>query len=390
MPEMRQILKMTAQNVVLPFWYRLFAHGKVRDGSVLFADAHHEIRPQNMDPLFYAMHKETDWHVQEMYMDFAGASFWKTLLFSLRFMRKYARVQTVVLCDNFLPAASCKCRKETNVVQLWHACGALKKFGYDTEDDIPSTYHGHVFRNTKLVTVSSPECIAPFASAMRLDESCVQAVGVSRTDLFFRKKWQEAMREKFYRFYPQARGRHVVVAAPTFRGAAGNPEKYDLDPAMLQEALGESYFVLVSLHPHMRKSFSGQACQSAMPTSELFPVTDVLISDYSSLIYEALLFSMPLILYVPDRESYEDKRGFYHDLEEIPAFRAQSVPQLEQRIREAVRIYDDDPQRSEAELDLYRQMEIRRRAFVDRYMSSCDGHSTRRILEQIRQLRREV
>ena len=385
MSKLRQYLKMTAQNAVLPFWYRLFAHGRVPEGTVLFADAHHDIRPQNMDLLWHTMNKEPGLDISEMYLDFSKASFLKTLFFSLRFMRKYAKVQTVILCDNFLPAASCKARKETSVVQLWHACGALKKFGYDTEDDIPSSYHGHVFRNTKLVTVSSPACIEPFASAMRLEPEYVQAIGVSRTDIYFRKKWRMAVQEKFYRFYPEARGKRVVTAAPTFRGKAGSPQDYDLDAGALQESLGSDYFVLVSLHPHMRSSSRSRFRISAMPTAELYPVTDVLISDYSSLIYEYLLFAKPLILYVPDRREYEDTRGFYTDLSEIPCIMAENEQELPDRVREAYYLYHEE----EGEVtdgkteEALSRMEMRRTEFIKKYMGSCDGHSTRRIFEKI-------
>ena len=55
-----------------------------------------------------------------------------------------------------------------------------------------------------------------------------------------------------------------------------------------------------------------------LPTEVLFPSADAMIADYSSLIYEYLLFGKPLILYVPDLEEYESGRGFYHDFDEIP------------------------------------------------------------------------
>ena len=69
----------------------------------------------------------------------------------------------------------------------------------------------------------------------------------------------------------------------------------------------------------MRSSSRSRYRVSAMPTAELYPVTDVLISDYSSLIYEYLLFGKPLVLYVPDLEEYRTRRGFYMAPEEIPA-----------------------------------------------------------------------
>ena len=122
-----------------------------------------------------------------------------------------------------------------------------------------------------------------------------------------------------------------------------------------------------------------------MPTAELYPVTDVLISDYSSLIYEYLLFAKPLILYVPDRREYEDTRGFYTDLSEIPCIMAENEQELPDRVREAYHLYHEDAGEvtdGETEEALGR-MELRRTEFIKKYMGSCDGHSTRRIFEKI-------
>ena len=381
----KQYAKMAAQNLYLPLVYACSRMRPVKRGRVVFADAHHMRRPENMAPLIRQMQEDGSYEIIETYLDYRQASFGQVLRHMTDFMRLYATAQTVVLCDNFLPAAGCRKRRGTYVVQLWHACGALKKFGYDTEDDIPKLYKGNVFRNTDLVTVSAPFCEKPFSSAMRLPDGQVQALGVCRTDRYFDEDWKKRCREKLLQKRPDLRGRRIAVWAPTFRGSPGSPECISLDADVLQQKLceltGEPWTVLVKLHPHMQEEGkrSGQnnsglsSHEIRMSTEELFPCMDVLIADYSSLIYEYLLFDKPLVLYVPDYRQYLSKRGFYMPHEEIPGPRVYEEKDLPAAVREACT--------SEALPEYERQ----RKRFLEKYMRMCDGKSVERILEKIRE-----
>ena len=367
MGNIRQVIKMAAQNIVLPLVYRSAGGSQVDRDLVVFADAHHDSRPENMELLRQQLEK--DFKIRECYLDTGKAGAGTTFRFMRDFMKLYAKAGTVVICDNFLPVASCKKKQQTRVVQLWHACGALKKFGYDTEDDIPANYRGNVFQNIDLVTVSSEACIEPFASAMKRRKDQVQALGVSRSDRFLDDAWNERCRRQFYEAYPQAKGKKVVLWAPTFRGSAGDPLLGDFDLDSLQKELGEDYLVLARLHPHMEKKFGTGNC--SIPTDELFPVTDVLIADYSSLIYEYLLYGKALVKYTPDYDTYTAKRGFYHPYEEIPGSWVRRQDELAQAVREA-----DTPANAE-----------KQKAFLNKFMSACDGHATERIAEWIREHR---
>ncbi len=364
--QLKQVIKQAVQNVVLPVCYAANRRKATDPTLVVFADAHHNERPAAMELLYQRLKKSGKYRIMEHYLDYGSAGAAAIAKHSTRFMKLYAEAGFVVICDNFLPAASCRKKPATKVIQLWHACGCYKKFGYDAEDDIPDNYHGaNVYRNTDLVTVSGKAAQAPFASAMRLPQSCIKPLGVSRTDLFFDEKWVENCRADFYRQYPEAGGKKIVLWAPTFRGNAGRPELIRLDLWKLQAALGEDYLVLAKLHPHMYASAGLSEKQLSflcpIPTEQLYPVADILIADYSSLIYEYLLFRKPVVLYVPDLEEYRSRRGFYMDIEEIPG----AVVQKEEDLPSAIR---SGMVRDEA-LD----------SFLSRYMGSCDGASTQRI-----------
>ena len=382
---MKQYAKMAVQNVFLPAVYRLHARTKITPGLIVFADAHHQSRPESMKLLAEKFLKDPSCQVEEMYLDYQRASFSGVLMHMCRFMRLYARAQCVIICDNFLPAASCRKRKETLVVQLWHACGSLKKFGYDTTEDIPANYRGNVFRNTDLVTVSAPFCERPFASAMRLPRRNVQALGVSRTDMFFDQDWRRDVRKRFFAAFPGAEEKKIVLWAPTFRGSPGSPDCIELDLNALQNELGDDCLVLAKLHPHMQaeKEPRGKngniSAISAFSTSELFAVTDILIADYSSLIFEYMLFRRPIVLYVPDYETYTGKRGFYMDFADIPGERIFNADNLPAAVKRAAG-FSSEGNNSSLTVE-----ETRYDQFLTRYMSACDGQATERIYQWIKE-----
>lgn len=385
---LKQYVKMFAQNCLLPLWYDLYKRKPVIPGLIIFADAHHDSRPENMQLLYegLAQSREEDEKIQivEMYLDYQKASPVKVLRHMQHFMKLYAQASCVVLCDNFLPSASCRKRKETKVIQLWHACGALKKFGYDTTDDIPKQYHGNVFRNIDLVTVSSAQCVQPFASAMRLPLNCVQPVGVCRTDVYFKNEWREKCIQEFYRNYPQAKGKKIALWAPTFRGNPGEPRIPKLDLQSLQNCLGDDWMVISRVHPHMNEKYKKTDC--LLTTECLFPVIDVLIADYSSLIFEYLLFNKPLVLYVPDLDEYKEKRGFYLDFSRMPGLHVKNEKNLPEAVNKEYLAYQQEkiynrPQKTGSDAHKHHK---KREQFVELYMNSCDGHSTERVINYIK------
>ena len=363
----KQKIKQAVQNVVLPVCYQVNQKRAVDPKLVIFADAHHNSRPAAMELLYRRLKKRSDFRIVEHYLDYGTAGAAAVAKHSTGFMQLYAAAAFVVICDNFLPAASCRKREETKVIQLWHACGCYKKFGYDAKDDIPENYHGaNVYRNADLVTVSGEAAVRPFSSAMRLPESCVKPLGVSRTDLYFRDGWIRRCRQRFYEEYPQAKDKKIVLWAPTFRGNAGIPELLNLNLEKLQEELGENWLVLARLHPHMADE-PGSRFRCRIPTEELYPVTDVLIADYSSLIYEYLMFRKPLVLYVPDLEEYRSRRGFYMDIAQIPG----QIVTREKELAGEVKKADQKQAAQDEKLD----------AFLSDYMGACDGKATERIVE---------
>ncbi len=364
----RQYGKMAVQNILLPLVYRMQKPEKIQKGLIVFADAHHFQAPSSIVPLVREIKRRGTMQVVEIYDNYQQISFRRLLQRMLLFMKYYARAEYVVLCDNFLPAASCKKRKETTVIQLWHGCGAFKKFGYDTPGDIPAFYRGNVFQNTDLVTVSAPACAPHFQSAMQLAANVFQPMGVCRTDKYFKETYNKACRKLFYEKYPDAQGKKIILWAPTFRGSPADPklEQYE-DMRKLSGQLQEDAFLIVKVHPLLTKKYPYDNCD--LTTDQLLPVTDLLITDYSSIIFEYCIYRRPMLFYSPDMADYGVERGFYLDYKKLPGAIVTDQRQLESKVRCALSSKGKDA----AEVD----------AFYHQYMSGCDGHVTKRMADFI-------
>lgn len=354
----------------MPFLYRRYCgFGKgareIQKGLVLFADSHtgEGKIPFSMRRMYEAVKSCPAYQVETFITRFEDMGYGQMLRWIRGFMKKYAVCEYVFICDNFLPVSSCDKRRETTVVQLWHSGGILKKSGYDTADDIPKLYRGSVYKNYDLVTVSAPELIPVFTKLMGLSKGIVKATGISRSDWYFDAQWNHKMREQFYRRYPGAKGRKVILWAPTFRGNAGQPTLYGMDEIRrVMERTKDQYFWLLKLHPHLEgKGFSSN-CD--IPTEELLCVTDLLITDYSSVLFDYMVYAKPFVFFAPDLESYEKTRGFYLPYDSYPTTVVTEEGELEAAV--CHELADRDSQ------DI-------KEAYAF-HMSCCDGHATERIL----------
>lgn len=366
----RNLMKMGVQNVILPLAYRR-AQGKYKGEKTLyvFADAHHTSLPFSLEAMYRQVEARGITPVCHFY-DYTHEGNVKSLRHAISFMDLLARAKYVFICDTFMPVSSGPKAPGTKIIQLNHFSGPFKKIGYATNDDVPGYYKGNVFKNYDLVTASAPAYVPLLTQAMRQEDGVVQAIGVSRSDVYFDESWVSACREEFYAQFPQAREKKVLLWAPTFRGKASNPDTLDNESmARLQEKLGEDWVVLIKHHPHDDATAADPRHRSncAIPSERLLPVVDLLITDYSTVVLDYLAFDRPFILYAPDLDEYEATRGFFIDYRSVTKNLTTTAEGLEDLVR---RVYADW-QAGDRE-------DIRRcREWLTR---NCDGHATQRIL----------
>lgn len=362
---LRQYIKTLLQNTLLPLCYLWGKRRPVDKKLVLLADSNTFDIPESMTLIRRELIRR-GYRVEEHFCDFSSAGMIASLKYMMRFMVRYARAKAVFVCNYFVPCTACKKRSETTVVQLWHSCGALKKFGYDAPDDISSHFKGSVTRNFDYYTVSSPYCVGVFESAFRLEKGKAVAIGISRTDQLFDKNFAEKCRTEFYEKYPEYKGKKLLLYAPTFRGNAGNAYSCGEDAILrLEKKLGDEWAILIKMHPRVKSRLTN--CD--ISTNRLFPVVDMLISDYSSLIFEYSLFRKPMILWAPDLEEYTQKRDFYLDIKtDVPCPLITEERELYNAVINEIQNFNGEKYDS----------------FINKYMSACDGNSTLRTADLLK------
>ena len=129
--------------------------------------------------------------------------------------------------------------------------------------------------------------------------------------------------EKLLKKYPQLVGKKIILYAPTFRGNIYKGfSMLPFDGIKLIESFDENTYLLYKMHPLLKEINLPQhphildVCKE--DTHELFALSDSLISDYSSIVFDYSLLNKPLYFYTPDLNEYLNDVGCYVDKEELP------------------------------------------------------------------------
>lgn len=291
---------------------------------------------------------------------------------------KLGRCDTVVIDDYYPLIYHLRFAKDTRVFQLWHACGAYKTTGYSRagKQGAPRI-DGNSHRCYTHAIVSSPAVRAHYAEAFGIPIENVYATGVPRTDVFFDAEYAKKQKDELLKLLPQAAGKQIVLFAPTFRGDGKQSAHYPVE-ALDLERLAElcrqtGRFVIFKMHPFV-KGFSLPKgyedvfadLQNMREVNDLLFCADLLITDYSSVIYEAALLDLDILLYVFDLEEYIASRDFYEPFERYVAGKAvKDFDGLLNALREG-------------DFDAERRADFRRYS-----MDSCDSRASERVARMI-------
>ena len=237
----------------------------------------------------------------------------------VRGMYHLSRARLYIVDNAYLPIHVAPHRRETIVVQVWHATGALKRFGADTKTPLAEPERTFLHRYYDDVVVSAEVARGPYSRALRTPLDHVHALGTPRTDFLFDATALDTARRRVLQAYPQLAGRRVVLYAPTFRGRGrGKRPAPGLDPVELRRLLPSTFVLTLKSHPNLDARLVSTAgydavFDAATEIDELFAAADVLVTDYSSSIFEWAVLHRPLVLLVPDLAEYERDPGLYVD-----------------------------------------------------------------------------
>lgn len=259
-----------------------------------------------------------------MFSDPAGHRRIKNIV---KFLKLYATSKVVIVDDYFRLLNLVTKRDDVKLFQLWHACGAFKTFGFTRlgkKGGPKQTDPNH--RMYDYAIVSSKEIAKHYAEGFGLSDENVVATGIPRTDIFMDKEYEKTIQTSFYERYPQLKSKKIMLFAPTFRGNGQMSAYYPLDAFDVEKAyegLGGEYAILIKLHPFCQERFEIPEKYSDFiidmseedELNDLLFVTDLLVTDYSSVIFEASLRNIPMMFYAFDLYDYISSRDFYYDFE---------------------------------------------------------------------------
>lgn len=264
----------------------------------------------------------------------------------------------VILNDNNYVVSNFK-RKGVIVVQIWHACGAVKKFGNDIDRE-------YEIKNYDYVLSTSDHWKTIYARSFQVNEERVLPLGMARTDVLFDKTWIEKSRQKMLKKYPILEDKYIYLYAPTFRGNIIKGFSYEqLDLNQLITNLPSNVIVLYRMHPLLEGVSLGENERVINMANEnlndLLACADCLISDYSSILFDFSILKKRLICYVPDLENYKETLGLNIDFNSIPGEKCFTLQELIQ----AMNHFDYD----EKEIENFKNL----------YFKEQDGKSAERI-----------
>jgi teichoic acid glycerol-phosphate primase len=324
---------------------------------------------------------------EKMYSSFSKYEEASTLLFELKkpldFICSIYHLATskVVFVDNyygFLDKSNFKPTVEC--IQLWHANGAIKKFGLkdpsiESRSKKALKRFKSVYNRFSKVIVGSEAMADIFRQAFEVTEDRILRTGIPRTDVFFDPKTQLHAQTKLYRKYPFLENKKVLLYAPTFRENQLTDAEMKLDLKSMAEQFEDQYVLLLKFHPAVKNNINIPSELSHFvydfsdyhQLNELLFITDTLITDYSSIPFEYSLLNRQIVFFLYDLEAYEEERGIWENfIKFLPGPIAYSSDQVSTLIQDGN--FDEEKVRS----------------FSSKWNEYSNGDSSKNVLEIVK------
>lgn len=226
-------------------------------------------------------------------------------------------------------------KKDTIYIQTWHGGIALKRVEQEVENNLASSYVRSAKHDSKMIDYflagsrwQSEDIKSNFWYGGKIEES-----GLPRNDKLINES--KLLKAKVYEFYNLKNDVQIVLYAPTFR--KGNTKAEFMDFAKLKTALNKKFdqecLIFLRLHPNI-KELKLELPDYVMnvsfyeDSSELLCAADILITDYSSIMFDMMLIDKPIFIYADDINEYNKDRSFKFKFEELPFSCSENDDQL--------------------------------------------------------------
>lgn len=282
--------------------------------------------------------------------------------------------------------------KKTQVfVQCWHGT-PLKRLGCDLIhfDNVMNTMRGmkkrYKVEASKFSYFISPSKFASekFISAWNLKEigkeNIIIEKGYPRNDFLFNYNEDDILKIK-KKLGIENEKRKIILYAPTYRSnqhetGVGYTYKEEIDFEQFRKKFGDKYIILFRPHYFIANVFDFEKYKGFVydvskidDINELYIITDLLITDYSSVFFDYANLKRPMIFYMYDLAHYRDEsNGFYINLDELPGKITENQDELEKEIDRIEKEFKYDEKYKE---------------FNKKYNYLDDGNASKRVLEEV-------
>lgn len=218
-----------------------------------------------------------------------------------------------------------KKKKEQVYIQLWHGNGVMKKMGYDVSDNKERPVVDHV-KEWDYYIANDKYDAKVIQSSTGYNKN-IDVLGMACVDNSIKKANDKTFKkELLVKLNIKEKHKKIIIYAPTFRDFDLDKNEINVPIEKLKDL--KDYLILVRLHPLVREKINKDifkhkniinACEYP-DCSDILAIADILITDYSSIIYEYSPLNRPIIFYPYDYEKYVELRGgFYLDYkQELP------------------------------------------------------------------------
>lgn len=216
-------------------------------------------------------------------------------------------------------------KKKQIVINTWHGGGAYKKMGLDTNDDFFYKLDCKLTENKTTYFISSNKYFSDIIqTSLLISKNKILEIGMPRNDIFFEK--HDEIIEKVKSKFGINKETKIVLYAPTYRPKNGNyflPHElgnYEIDVksviSSLENRFKGNWIFGLRLHPSVAKLLKDLSeniinMSDYDDVQELLYTSDVLINDYSSIMWDFVQTKKPCFIFATDLEEYENSTGLY-------------------------------------------------------------------------------
>lgn len=281
----------------------------------------------------------------------------------------YLAISKICIVNGYvIPVSILHHKKQLIIVQIWHAMGAIKKFGLQITDKAEGSKSSiakimRMHKNYTSVICTSEATKKIYSQAFDIPENKILTLGMPRIDYLLGKDGTiEKKKEETYKQYPNLKEKETILYVPTFR------KEKQIDLEQISHAFDEKkYNLIIRLHPlDNTKIDETFKIDRKYKTLDLLQVADYVITDYSATAFEAAVLQKKVFFYLYDLDKYQEIRGLNINLkQEMPNETYNNIQTIAEKI----------------EKKSYQENELE--SFRDKYVETADTENTKRIVDYL-------